>query len=97
MAIFMVFVDLSGQFGSNRLLIGFSLNINVNDGQNKFEVHISKTKAKIANFKSKIGQDATYFLTLNGHNLAKLYLILFKISVFDPFLLRGLRWAVLHA
>ena len=35
---------------------GLYININVNDGQNKFEVHISKHLAKIANFWPKIGQ-----------------------------------------
>ena len=32
------------------------INLNVNDGQNKFEVDISKNVAKIANFWPKIGQ-----------------------------------------
>ena len=50
--------------------------INVNEGQNKFEVHISKTMAKIANFQPKIGQDATFTQTLNGHNSALSYPIL---------------------
>ena len=32
-------------------LLGLLLNINVNNGQNKFEVHIFKKMAKIANFR----------------------------------------------
>ena len=53
--------------------IGFQLglplsNINVNDGQNKFEVHISNKLARIANLQPKIGQDATFAQTFNGHN-----------------------------
>ena len=51
-------------------LLDFTLNINVNDGQNKFEVHISKNMARIANFQPKIGQDATFAPTFNGHNSA---------------------------
>ena len=35
--------------------IGLSPNINVHDGQNNFEVHIAKN---MANFRTKIGQDA---------------------------------------
>ena len=45
--------------------IGFQLglplnNINVNDEQNKFEVHISNKLAKIANLQPKISQDAVF-------------------------------------
>ena len=40
--------------------LGWPLNINGNDRQNKFEVHISKHVAKMANFRPKIGQDATF-------------------------------------
>ena len=36
--------------------IGLPINNNENDGQNKFEVHISKNVAKMGNFWSKIGQ-----------------------------------------
>ena len=43
--------------------LGLPLNINENDGPNKFEVHSSKNVAKI-------GQDATFAPTLNGHNSA---------------------------
>ena len=45
-----------------------SLNINLNYGHNKFKVHISKNVAKMANSRPKIGQDATFSQTLNGHN-----------------------------
>ena len=47
-------------------------------GKNKFEVHISKNMAKIANFQPKIGQDATF---------AKLYLILLSFHFMTHFLL----------
>ena len=36
--------------------LGFYIKINVNKGQNKFEVHISKTVAKMAILWPKIGQ-----------------------------------------
>ena len=57
--------------------------------------------AKIANSQPKIGQDATFAPTLDGHNSAifypiltsKLYLILLSFQI----LLRGLTWAVLRA
>ena len=51
------------------------LNINVNHGQNKFEFHISKRMAKIANFQPKIGQCGTLAPTLNGYNSAIFYQI----------------------
>ena len=66
----------SGQFGSNWLIIGSPLDINVNYGQHKFEVHISKNRARIANFQPKIGQDASFAPTFNGHNSVIFYPIL---------------------
>ena len=56
--------------------LGVPVNINVNDGQNKFEVHMSKNMAKIVNFQPKTGQDTTFAPTLSGHNSAIFYLIL---------------------
>ena len=50
--------------------IGLPLNNHVDDGQNKFKVHISKNMDKIANFQPKIGQDTNFTPTLNGHNSA---------------------------
>ena len=50
------------------LQLGLPLNINVIDGQNKFEVHIPKNVAKMASFRPKIGQDATFTPSLNGLN-----------------------------
>ena len=35
--------------------LGLYIKINVNSGQNKFEVHISKTMAKMAILRPKIG------------------------------------------
>ena len=45
------------------------ININANaDEQNKFEVHILNNVAKMTNYLPKIGQDATFVQTVNGHN-----------------------------
>ena len=49
------------------LSLGLLLNINVNNGRNKFEIHISISMAKIADFQPDIGQDATFAPSLNGH------------------------------
>ena len=43
--------------------LGLPFNINRNEGQNKFEVHISKNVTKMANFRPEIGQDATFVIT----------------------------------
>ena len=48
--------------------IALPININANDGQNKFEVHILQNVAKMTNYLSKMGHDATFVRTLNGHN-----------------------------
>ena len=56
--------------------IGLPININANEGQNKFEVYILKNVAKMTNYLPKMGQDTTFARTLNGHNLAFLHSIL---------------------
>ena len=45
---------------------GLPLNINRNDGQNKFEVQISKRVDKMTKFRPEIGQDATFSPTFKG-------------------------------
>ena len=55
MAIFWVFEAKMINLGPVDFLLGLPLNNNVKDGQNKFEVHISKHIAKIANFQPKTG------------------------------------------
>ena len=45
--------DKMANLGPVDFLLGLPLNINVNDGHNKFEVHISKNMAKRANFQPK--------------------------------------------
>ena len=68
MAIFMGFLEAKMvNLGSIDFLLGLLLDINISDRQNKFEVHISKNMAKIANFQPRWGQDATFAPTLNGH------------------------------
>ena len=49
------------------------------DGQNKSEAHISKNVAKMANFRPKIGHDATFAPSLNGRNSE----IFYPIMTFD--------------
>ena len=60
MAILVVFWRFLGAHMANLRPIDFKFGlpiiIKVNDGQNKFEVHISKNSAKIASFWPKIGQ-----------------------------------------
>ena len=54
--------------GSIDFQLGLPLNINGDDGQNIFEIHISNNVAEMANFRPKKGQDATFAPALNGHN-----------------------------
>ena len=57
--------------------IWLPINIDVNDGQNKYELDIiSKNDAKIPYFWPKMGQLPLLCMTLNGHNLAIFHLIL---------------------
>ena len=51
--------------------LSLPLNINGNEGQNKFEVPISKNVARMANFRPKLGQDAIFAPTLNRHNFIR--------------------------
>ena len=53
-----------------QLCLPLKVNVNGNDGQNKFEVHITKNVANMADFRPKLGQDATFAPTLNRHNSA---------------------------
>ena len=52
------------------------IKINVNNGQNKFEVHISKNVAKMAILWPKIGQRHFGAHASHGHNLAIFHQIL---------------------
>ena len=55
---------------------GLYIKINVNNGQNKFEVHISKNVAKMAILWPKIGQRHFGARASHGHNLAIFHQIL---------------------
>ena len=84
--------DKMAKLGPIDFKFGLHIKIKENDGQNRFEVHISKIVAKMANFCSQINPDATFAATLNGHNSA----------IFDPILTfdhtkitsssRGIEW-----
>ena len=60
--------NIFGGFYELKWLNWFSFNINLNDKQNKFEVHLLQNLAKLANYLTRMGQDATCVQTLNGHN-----------------------------
>ena len=67
MAIFVVFLEANVvNLSLIDLQLGLPININKNNGQDKFEVHyISKNVAKMANFRGR-----HFCQTLNGHNSA---------------------------
>ena len=74
---FCVFLEAKGvNFVSIDFILGLPLNINGNEGQTKFEVHILSNVAKMANFRPKISQDVTFAPNLNEHNSAIFYPIL---------------------
>ena len=56
--------------------LGLPLTINANDVQKKFKIHILKNVAKMTIYLPKMGQDATFAQTLNGHNLVIFHPIL---------------------
>ena len=56
--------------------LGLYIKVNVNAGQNKFQVHISKNVAKMAVLWPKIGQRHFAARTSHGHNLAIFHPIL---------------------
>ena len=67
MAIFVFFLKAKMvNLGPIDFQLGWPLNIIGNDGQNKFEVHISKIVAKMAYIRPTIGHDAISVPTLNG-------------------------------
>ena len=51
-----LFGDRMADLGLIEFKLGLYIKINVNNGQNKFEVHISKNVAKMAILWPKIGQ-----------------------------------------
>ena len=72
--------------------LGLYSKINVNKGQNKFEVHISKTVAKMAILWPKIGQRHFGARASHGHNLAIFHQILTDEHTKMTSSLRRIEW-----
>ena len=68
------------------------IKINVNNGQKKFEVHISKTVAKMAILWPKIGQRHFGARASHGHNLAIFHQILTNEHTKMTSSLRRIEW-----
>ena len=81
--------------------IGLLTNLNVNGGQNKFEVNISKNDAKLANIWLKIGQLPLWRATSNGHKSVitrtKLNLYWIRFCFFAKFFVPRPHMATLRA
>ena len=76
-----------------RATIGYLVyKINVNNGQNKFEVHISKNVAKMAILWPKIGQCHFGARASHGHNLAIFHQILTNEHTKMTSSLRRIEW-----
>ena len=72
--------------------LGLYIKINVNKGQNKFEVHISKNVAKMAILWPKIGQRHFGARASHGHNLAIFHQILTNEHTKMTSSLRRIEW-----
>ena len=72
--------------------LGLYVKINVNNGQNKFEVHISKNVAKMAILWPKIGQRHFGARASHGHNLAIFHQILTNEHTKMTSSLRRIEW-----
>ena len=72
--------------------LGLYNKINVNNGQNKFEVHISKNVAKMAILWPKIGQRHFGAHASHGHNLAIFHQILTNEHTKMTSSLRRIEW-----
>ena len=72
--------------------LGLYIKVNVNNGQNKFEVHISKNVAKIAILWPKIGQRHFGARASHGHNLAIFHPILTNEHTKMTNSLRPIEW-----
>ena len=62
------FGDRMANLGQVDFKLGLYIGVNVNNGQNKFEVHISKHLAKMAINWHNIGQMPLLSPNINGHN-----------------------------
>ena len=72
--------------------LGLYFKINVNKGQNKFEVHISKNEAKMAILWPKIGQRHFGARASHGHNLAIFHQILTNEHIKMTSSLKQIEW-----
>ena len=72
--------------------LGVYVKVNVNNGQNKFEVHISKNVAKMAILWPKIGQRHFGARASHGHNLAIFHQILTNEHTKMTSSLRRIEW-----
>ena len=70
------FGDRMADLGLIDFKLGLYIKVNVNNGQNKFEVHITKNVAKMAILWPKIGQRHFGARASHGHNLATFHPIL---------------------
>ena len=93
-------LDRMADLGLIDFKLGLYIKVNVNNGQNKYEVHISKNVAKMAILWPKIGQRHTKMTNSLrriewNKKLSSISLLLY-IGFLAPFLLRGLTWALLY-
>ena len=86
------FGDRMADLGLIDSKLGLYIKINVNNGQNKFEVHISKNVAKMAILWPKIGQRHFGARASHGHNLAIFHQILTNEHTKMTSSLRRIEW-----
>ena len=87
-----LFGDRMADLGLIDSKLGLYIKINVNNGQNKFEVHISKNVAKMAILWPKIGQRHFGARASHGHNLAIFHQILTNEHTKMTSSLRRIEW-----
>ena len=87
-----LFGDRMADLGLIDSKLGLYIKINVNTGQNKFEVHISKNVAKMAILWPKIGQRHFGARASHGHNLAIFHQILTNEHTKMTSSLRRIEW-----
>ena len=87
-----LFGDRIADLGLIDSKLGLYIKINVNNGQNKFEVHISKNVAKMVILWSKIGQRHFGACASHGHNLAIFHQILTNEHTKMTSSLRRIEW-----
>ena len=86
------FWDRMADLGLIDSKLSLYIKVNVNNGQNKFEVHISKNVAKMAILWPKIGQRHFGARASHGHNLAIFHPILTNEHTKMTSSLRRIEW-----